>query len=152
MSTETILTGLISGVLCSLLLLIIAIYWKKIILPWIEDRAYKGTRIDGMWYTRMEINGRVTKETVELKQYGNKITGKITYPEDREGVSHTYDVDGEFRDRTLCLIQKETGHGYQDMGAIVLDFKPGGSHRKMVGKGVWPNEGEIVTVNYTWTK
>ena len=152
MNAENILTGLIAGLLSSLFGLLIASYWNRAIVPWIEDRVYKGTRIDGLWINEIEKNGEKSKESARLEQRGNRIKGTITYPEDREGVSHTYDVEGEFCDRTLCLIQKEIGHGYHDIGAILLDFKPGGSYPIMKGKGIWQNEGEIEILDYTWKK
>jgi hypothetical protein len=78
------------------------------------------------------------------------ISGTVNYPEG--GRSHTYALKGEFRDRTLTVIMREVGEGYQDLGAIVLDFRPGGAHPVMDGLGVWTYEGRIVAIRYHWEK
>lgn len=147
-----VVTGVISGLVSSFIVLFIALWWKRIFIPWLEDRLYKGTHIDGVWQTTMFVDSQELHEQVTLSQHGHAITGTINYPKDTMGRSHTYRVHGQFRDRTLTLIQEEVGHSHQDLGAIVLDFVPGGSEPIMKGMGVWPVDGKIISVEYVWTK
>ncbi len=151
MSLNTVAAGLIAGLFSSIIVLIVAKWWQKIFIPWLENRLYKGTRISGVWKTKMIIGSKESFEQATLTQYGHRIRGTINYPKDTLGRSHTYSVEGEFQDRTLTLIQHEIGHSHQDLGAIVLDFKPGGSFPKMEGLGVWSEEGKIVAAEYSWT-
>lgn len=148
----SIVSGLIGGLLSSIIVLLGALWWRKIFVPWLEDRLYKGIRIDGAWKTVMIIGETESFEQATLKQFAHRIKGTIHYPKDAFGHSHTYSVEGEFRDRTLTLIQHEVGHSHQDLGAIVLDFKPGGSIPIMEGLGVWSEEGKIVAIKYKWTQ
>ena len=145
-----IFIGLVSGLLASAIVLVIALYWQKVIIPWFENRVYKGTRIAGTWQTTMIIDGEEYYEQAIIKQRAHRIWGTISYPKDTAGRSHIYTVQGEFLDRTLTLVMREVGESHQDLGAIVLDFKPGGSEPLMEGLGVWPVEGEIHAVPYRW--
>ena len=142
--------GIIGGLITSIIILLISVLWKKVFVPWLDNRLYKGTRIDGTWQTTMVIDGDTVHESATIKQYGNKVTGTIEYPMDTQGKSHTYKVEGKFQDGILILLQEEIGVRRQDLGGIVLDFKPGGANPIMEGLGVWSDEGKIVAIPYRW--
>jgi len=45
----TIVNGVISGVVTSILILIFSIIWRSNITPWVENLLYKDTKIEGVW-------------------------------------------------------------------------------------------------------
>lgn len=151
--TIGVTSGIVSGLLVSVVVLVFRHYWQESIVPWFEDRVYKGTHLAGVWRTTIFDDGReVGTEQATLQQRAHRVHGTINYPEDVEGRSHTYSVDGEFRDRALTLILREVGESHQDLGAIVLDFKPGGTEPTMEGLGVWAVDGDIKAYQYRWVR
>jgi len=148
--TYHILGGLIGGVLASIIVLFVALWWQRVFLPWFENRLYRGPRIGGTWKATIIREAGEFIEMTELKQFGYNIEGSQTYPKDAFGESHTYSLKGQFVDNRLSLIFHEAG-GYVDSGAIVLEYRTIGGIR-LEGYGVWgTREGELVCEKYIWT-
>ena len=45
--TENIITGLVSGLVVILFVLVFRSFWNAVIVPWFEDRVYKDVKIEG---------------------------------------------------------------------------------------------------------
>ena len=151
--TEHIIGGLLGGVLASIIVLVFALWWQRMFIPWIENRLYKGPRIDGTWQSIIIRDEGEFNEQAELQQFGYRIKGTQVYPKDRFGRSHTYSMEGEFRDRTLALVFHETGLSEVDSGAYVLSYKTIGPEISLEGHGVWrDHEGKLVVEKYKWIR
>jgi len=148
-----LIAGLLGGVLASIIVVVFALWWQKGFVPWVENRLYKGPRIEGIWQSEIIRSDATFSEHTVLKQFGYRVTGEQVYSKDRYGRSHTYSLEGEFRERTLALIFHETGPSRVDSGAFVLDYKTIGPAITLEGHGIWRDqEGKLVVENYKWTK
>jgi hypothetical protein len=45
----SLIVGVVSGVVTTILVFSFRIVWKKIIMPWYEERLYQGAKIEGVW-------------------------------------------------------------------------------------------------------
>lgn len=142
--------GVISGLITAALLLTFGQYWRSVLRPAIQSFLYKGVRIDGVWTTEVTVKGQKKIQTAVLQQKAYAITGTLTYPEDTQGRSHTYRIEGFFVDNILTMLAREMGHGRADRGAILLLLQPGLSKISMKGFGIWLAGHEPVTLEYMW--
>lgn len=146
----TILTSVIAGLVTSVIVLSFSAYWRGVIYPWLENLVYRGVRIEGVWKTEMKVLGETKNEIVVLKQRAHKVLGTITYPEDTQGYSHTYQLQGVFFDNVLTAMTEEIGRGRLDRGTLVLTIQPGLSTPTMKGLGVWFDGTQPIAAEYKW--
>ena len=45
-----IISGLISGLVVSIFVLVFRQFWNSVIVPWFEERVYKDVHIEGKWF------------------------------------------------------------------------------------------------------
>lgn len=147
-----IVAGVISGLITSAILILVAQWWRNTFVPWFENTVRKGVRIDGVWRTIMKIGDVEKTEVARLVQNGHLITGTITYPEDTKGRSHTYEVRGEFYDNVFSALVVEIGKSRLDRGAILLTLRPGTSHPEMSGIGTWFDGEKPYVSPYKWIR
>ena len=70
-STESLVIGIISGILTSILLLLAANFINKILIPWYQTLIYRGVNISGTWIARFEtVNNRFIENRFHLNQKG----------------------------------------------------------------------------------
>jgi len=142
--------GVVSGLITSLITVIIVVFWKKAIEPWIANLLYRGARIDGIWKGQVSVDGKTLVQHVSIKQNAYKIAGTITYPQDTEGHAHTYKFKGRFVDNVLTALAQEDGIARTDQGALALTLKSGVSEIVMEGQGTWLDDKSLITVKYKW--
>ena len=147
-----VVAGAVGGLITALILLLTSQWWRNTFLPWFEDVARKGVRIDGVWRTYMQIGEVEMSEVATLTQKGHLITGMITYPKDTKGRSHNYEIRGEFYDNVLTALMVEVGKSRLDRGAIILTLKPGTSHPEMNGLGIWFDGEKPYASPYKWVQ
>lgn len=150
--TMSILSGVIGGIVTSVMVLAVSRYWKRVVEPWLEDLVYKGVHIDGMWKTEWVINDQAKSELVVVEQRAHKISGTLTYPEDTKGQGHAYRFEGWFFDNVLTAITQEVGKARLDRGAIVLTIQPGLAIPVMKGLAIWFDGTRPVAVDYKWVR
>jgi hypothetical protein len=108
--SESIIIGIVSGLITSSLIYLLIQVFNKIVRPWYQDIIYSGVRIDGQWYTQKTfLNGEIIQdELLELKQHAYKIIGTYTVTKrykDSESIEiKTFTVEGKkIRDRFVRL-------------------------------------------------
>jgi hypothetical protein len=145
-----LIAGVISGLITSFVCLVLALFWKDVIKPWIEDLLYRGARIDGLWKCDVIVGDLVKKQHVSITQKGHRIRGFITYPDDRFGHAHTYKFRGTFLNNVLTALAREAGIARVDQGVLALHLKSGYAEVVMEGIGTWLEGENLVTVKYKW--
>src|SRR5665213_2736741 len=73
-----LIAGVVSGLITSVVCLLVALFWKDVIRPWVEDLLYRGARIDGLWKCDVIVGDLVKKQHVSITQKGHRIEGFIT--------------------------------------------------------------------------
>ena len=74
MDTEGFITGILVTVFCGLVIL----FWGKIIVPWWQDRGYKGLRLDGTWNAEIQAKDGKFVFKLELSQKFHDLSGKLS--------------------------------------------------------------------------
>ncbi|MFH1415078.1 MAG: hypothetical protein ABIH89_03200 [Elusimicrobiota bacterium] len=70
--------GIFSGLVTTLIVVVLRQIWVKMISPWFEDQVYKDAYIEGKWYARLRIDDDCWDEIWELKRIGHKTSGTLT--------------------------------------------------------------------------
>jgi len=117
--TEAVISGLVSGLLVTLFVVVFHAWWVKIIVPWFEDRVYKDARIEGKWLALYPTTIELRQENVSLSRHGHEVKGNIicsTGPDEGE----KYSVHGSFRNMILVLIYETSDMAKTDRGTLTL--------------------------------
>ena len=147
--------GILSGVFTATILLVAGKYYRRLFIPWYENRLYKGVVLDGKWEgTRTRFSGSEnTKEKkildkleilLELTQSGYKICGlfraKSTFSQG-EIYENLYNITGRISDNYVVLEYIPLSRKRTGLGTFVLHVKNGG--RRMEGSISFVEEGEM---------
>jgi hypothetical protein len=103
-----ILIGVFSGLATGIVILLFTQVWQKILLPWYEQRLYKGIRISGTWQLvdeQRDDSQWTQRELLIIKQNTHRLSGhQILYPKEA-GVEDikTLDISSEIRDGYVVL-------------------------------------------------
>lgn len=147
---SAVLSGVMGGLVTALVVLVFGQYWRAALRPGLENFVYRGTSVKGVWRNEVKVLGQTKIQCVVLKQKAHRITGTMTYPEDTQGRSHTYELEGSFVDNILTAQTRELGRARSDRGALLLALQPGLPEIVMVGYGVWMAGDQPITVEYKW--
>src|SRR5271166_3798072 len=101
----SLVTGIISGVIATFLIVIFAWFWRTVVEPWYENLVYKDARIEGRWGAKGIFDflgqGRLEEEfTWTLTRVGHSVKGIIVCVSGPDK-GLTYDVVGTFRNLVL---------------------------------------------------
>ena len=111
---SNILLGVVAGLVTATAIYLFSIVWKKQLVPWYEQRVYKGVCLQGTWVLvddedKSPVNGQWTQvETFDISQMAQHITGTLTLSP-KEGVQEpvvALTLNGEITDRFVTLIMK----------------------------------------------
>ena len=118
--TDGIISGLISGVVVTIFVVIVRAMWKRIITPWFEELVYKDAMLEGKWFSLyIDQNIMTRQETISLKRHGHDVSGTLICANGPdEGTS--YSVQGSFRNMILPLIYETNDRSRTDRGSITL--------------------------------
>lgn len=137
---ETVLVGVLSSLVATFIFLHLSWLVKTILIPWYEDRIYRGVRINGHW-TIQELAGIDaeqldevgTKATIDIKQNGDQVTGLYSHSNIKSDDVATYKFKGEIRNSYLSATSWPIADDHIDAGAYVLRvFSHGGLRMKGV--------------------
>ena len=107
-NSESIILGVASGVLASLLLLLASAFVKGVVIPWYRQLLYKGIDISGEWVRKTEYQtGAVEDCLMTINQKADKLQGIMNIVIRRTGVDTpemaTYKFSGKVRDRFVQI-------------------------------------------------
>ncbi|WP_213864582.1 hypothetical protein [Vibrio crassostreae] len=121
---QTILFGVLSGVITALLIFCASLTIKRIIIPWYQRLVYRGVDISGEWNGRLQHLENVYFEvSLELQQSAHNINGTYTSIKYRDGEyvdTSTMKVSGEVWEGFLTLQCRTVSNKRLSFGAILL--------------------------------
>ncbi|MFD1217561.1 hypothetical protein [Microbulbifer celer] len=128
---ETILIGVLSGVLTACLIFLVKEFWVKIIIPWYQGFRYQGADISGSWYAeyRDEDSESVSTFSVVLSQNAHKITGSMqfNFVSSERKLNIDYNLVGEYWEGYLNLSCRSKDRRLYSHAAMFLKLINGGS-------------------------
>ena len=76
---ETIVLGVVSGILTTATLYLISLLFRNHVIPWYQNITYKGVDISGTWVYEVKNNGEnKAKFEMTLNQKSHNLTGDAT--------------------------------------------------------------------------
>jgi hypothetical protein len=121
----SLLAGVVSGVIASLIVFAFRVHWVRVLQPWYENRLYKGAKIEGLWSTTINFPDKVTnRHRIDLERTGYSVHGSVIcvsgYSE-----GETYELSGTFKDLILTGSYQMRGRGLE-RGTFTLMMIGGG--------------------------
>lgn len=98
MSTfASVVIGVVSSLLATFLFIGLTHLTRRVIIPWAEDKIYRGLRIDGRWIDLNIPPDSKVSMLLELTQKADRISGFYSHEDDGPESKATYRVQGEIR-------------------------------------------------------
>jgi len=137
-TSQTVILGVVSGVITSGLLYLAVAIFKRVILPWYQNLIYSGTEIAGEWYCYARDLAQNAK--FELTQHANLLKGQAVYVHADEGdveieKLRTFTVAGIIEERFVQLNLKHVDKTRIGLVSYLLEVK--GDGRRMSGAGCY---------------
>lgn len=153
---ETIILGVVSGILASSVLLICSSILKKIVLPWFRDQVYDDQYVDGVWICdTLHQSGNSMEAILDISQKAHLIKGHMTLNK-KNGNSEIeikkYILKGEIRDRFLIVHGRNQDRNSLGVHSELLEVI--GDGKKMKGTKTWysVSEQKIESMEVEWVK
>lgn len=139
-AASSIILGVVSGVLTSAVLFASARILTRLIIPWYEERVYKGVRVEGSWILTERAAGfdpelpprrPVTPQmaqyvSLEFAQYGNQIRGDALFTVLSDSSASVerirrFRITGELSDRFLVATLRHAERGRIGFATLLLE-------------------------------
>lgn len=147
---EGLAPGIVSGLLTSLITLVLVLNWNSIIRPFWEGLMWKGVRIDkNKWKVKAE--GTADDAVINFHQSAYRISDDIQWTTN-SGQPITYTIQGEFNDLILTATFKEKDKASLDRGTVTLKYLDLGNKKILKGGFAWYEKDEIVHGDYELTQ
>lgn len=129
---ESIILGVISGVLTATFIFLVKEFWSKILLPWYQGFRYQGADISGSWFAEYkDDSGEHSKSTysVVLKQSAHKVVGSMqfTFVSDNRKFNIDFTLSGEYWEGYLNLTCRSKDRKVYSHGCMFLKLINNGS-------------------------
>jgi len=129
-SQDSIVLGVISGVLTAAFIFLLKEFWVKILMPWYQSFKYQGADISGSWYAEYSSEDSIkTTYSVTLNQSAHKITGSMQFtfvsPERKFNID--YNLSGEYWEGYLSLACRSKDRKVYSHASMFLKLVNGGS-------------------------
>lgn len=133
--TESIIIGVVSGLITGFCALTLSQIFRKIVRPWYESLIYDGIKIEGTWHIEFTDPTHNRNVTFELNQKANTLTGISTHvlkDEKKSGDKiRTYQLSGRIRNRFIDLSGRSIDR--TRVGVLTMLFEIIGDGQKMHG-------------------
>jgi hypothetical protein len=130
---ESILVGVISGVVASFLSWVIYRFSTDTIVPWYQTRLYRGILVNGTWIGSRNDNGKVFGFSLQLHQSGHNLDGFFTAKNKKpsgEETEKTFKVKGEITNNYLLLCYSPANPYIYGSGSFLLQVYNAGAQLK----------------------
>ena len=136
---ESIIIGVVSGIITSALLFLCVTIFNKIVIPWYRATIFSGIDISGTWEETV-IHQDVTDHfTIELSQKNCEVTGILTVvkTENKTETIHTKTlvINGRFQNAHLLLTMTNQDRKFQSLITYLLQISKGGT--SLMGQASW---------------
>ncbi|NIK51929.1 hypothetical protein [Xanthomonas arboricola] len=137
--TQSIVVGVVSGVLTSIGIAVFLLFVKKVFIPWYQSITYSGINLSGTWYAvdptmaqRIEITLKQTAKHIK----GHAVFTHIPDEEDDDNPfsyepTRTFNLTGLTQDRFVALTLRHTDINRLGINCYLLEVI--GDGRRMSG-------------------
>jgi hypothetical protein len=142
-----LIIGIASSLVATAIFILLSEFVRKIMLPWIADKVYRGVRIDGVWKL-ISDNGEASSKVVEfnLSQWGNKITG--SYYHESEGEREHYKISGTVNDMYFMYTCEPVSNKQVDAAVGLFHIEDGDRGNRLNLNGALLFRGKSGEVNH----
>ena len=159
-ATWSIITGVVSGIITSGLLLILTKIFDKIVIPWYQALIYKGINIEGTWFIYFDHPQvkkiKKSENTATITQKGHKITGEIILTMQPNGDKLTESkilvLNGCFSNNDLILSYECKDNRRIGAGTYVMKLAEDGNKLKGISTYVNSIAADIVSLPQIWIR
>ncbi len=148
---ENISIGIIAGIIATFIVFVFSTIWKKILIPWYEERIYKDVKIEGKWEGIMEYDGAINKDIIIINRESHSISGTIkTIEGPNKGGDYIF--KGSFKNLILTASYRASDRFQLDRGSFSLILKENG--KKFEGRSSFYDDStnKIDNCKYSFTK
>jgi len=142
-SAETVVLGVVSGILTSAAIYLLALIVNRILLPWYRNFVYRDVEIQGSWKEEFDFgNGNTQFTTAELVQKAHTISGRITVVQATDGETtktETMALIGTVKDRLFSATLTPVSKRRVGIATVLLEVIGDGS--RMRGNSSWYDSG-----------
>lgn len=142
--------GVTSGLVTSLIVFVLQLYYFRVLLPWFEELLYRDLKIEGRWLVEYP-EGKEFTEAIELNRQGHRVTGTVTVTggPDRGRV---YAFEGTFKNLILTLSFAGRDGTRLDRGTYTLQAKNNGQHLQGYSTFYQDDDNTIVCMECNWRR
>jgi hypothetical protein len=129
-----LLIGIGSSLVATAIFVIASEVVRRIVIPWAEDKIYRGVRIDGDWQVQSAQGISLDKADMRmsLTQKGDRISGTYSHNYDDKG-DGTYKINGTLRNMYFMAYMEPSSNKVIDACAILMHVEH--SDGKLLLKG-----------------
>jgi hypothetical protein len=119
---ETVILGIVSSLIATLIFLYLSWLVKNILLPWFEDKIYRGVRINGDWVAETWAGQIPSKFNIKMliEQKADIVTGTYSHSDPAKNDTSSYTLTGEIRNAYVTASIWPIAKDYIDAGSFVL--------------------------------
>lgn len=128
--TETVFWGAIAGIITTITLALISIFFKKIIIPWYQDVIYKGVDLNGNWILQENYENGITYTCqLNLVQNAHKIYGHASMMviNSSHDYNQLFDIEGETWEGYITLNMRSKNNKTLSFAAGLLRIENRGA-------------------------
>ena len=135
----SLIIGIVSSLVATAAFIAMSEFFRRVVLPWYEDKIYRGVRIDGEWRLK-SMGGKVfgaqddkSVSSFTLHQKGEKITGEYMHKGDDDEKPEVYLVVGFIRDGYLSVLTEPKSRRSIDAGVGLYHIRYNDSKLQLLG-------------------
>ena len=153
---ETIVLGVVSGILTTSVLYLIGLVFKNHIIPWYQGVTYKGVDINGTWVANLEVDNIKAKLEMTIRQRAHFLRGDTTLIQGKDLNKPSSIVNMEMKggvwEGFVTLNMQSKDRSRLSYSTSLLQVVNGGAALK--GSYVWRSirSDEISSQDITWTR
>lgn len=128
--SQSILVGVIGGVIASVIVGFALTIFKGILIPWIEDRLYTGIDLEGSWEgLTLSQGGIPLHNNFTIEQKGSAISGDyvVNFVQEEKNQALSFDLRGFVKAGYLQLYFSSKSTRRVHLGAMILKISDGGN-------------------------
>ncbi len=114
-----LVVGITSSLAATAIFLSLAEIFRRVVFPWVEDKLYRGARIDGEWIGTSEVTGSKLK----LTQWGDKVKGTFTHGEGKD--MSVYSVTGVIKNMYFMATMEPISNKLIDALVLLMHLDAG---------------------------
>ena len=125
----SLIVGIVSSLIATATFILLSELARRVVLPWYEDRIYRGVRIDGEWILDSLDGNHVDCESTTaliskftFAQKAERIAGEYMHT-DKESKPDLYQVTGRIRDGYLAVIMEPKSRRSIDAGVGLFHIR-----------------------------